>query len=238
MRWLIVFIFLILISTAGAVQISISPGELDFNANSMEVVCKQATVYFSEEVLVTGEDRWANLSIVSRNLNDYKYTAENIGISISYPKDVNQNNKKINICVGGIKNGVYQGALIYSTDSTAGVGAWITVNIGNSALLPYSKNSNNSSSPPSTTDSSTQDQSGDNQAIDYSWIIVLLMFLPTVALFIVLIYLMKVNRRIKKEKENYENTSEQQIEVKEEISEEKKEDIKSNVKSKKKSKKE
>lgn len=206
MRWLIVFIFLMLIaitSIVSAIEIGISPGELNFNGKPMEVVCNKVTVYSSQDITLTGSDKWANSSKITRDMKDYKFEAKDLGISIAYLKEVKKNNTEIKICLGGIKPGVYQGALIYSTPTTAGVGTWINVNIGGQPNLKAEENSKETKETTKITEA----------VIGTENLIYLPMIFSTIVLFIVLIMLMKIDKRLRKEKEGVSESINQEKHV-------------------------
>lgn len=190
--FIVILTYFLIISAVSAVQIGISPGEIEFNSDPMKVTCKVINVYTQNNLVLSGEDKWANTTRTTRNMNDYRYKASDFGLSIGYIKEVGRNNTQVKVCIAGVKPGNYQGALVYSAPSVAGVGTWIKVNIygqstnsGNSQNNAPEDNENEDTNAPIT-----------GAAIGFGNLIYVPMIASTLILLIVLLVLLRINKKI------------------------------------------
>jgi len=125
--FILLVIFIFLISIVSANEIGISPGKIDFNGKAGEVICNNIELTTKDKETLTGRDRWSARD--SRELGDYNSRADELGIEIDYIKTIEfKGSQNLEVCIRVLDSGVYYGALIYQVDS-AGVGMWIKVNI-------------------------------------------------------------------------------------------------------------
>lgn len=136
MKKIVLFLFtisvLFLINFVSAIELGISPGNLVFNGNINEKICKNLTISTDYNGILVGESKWIEKSEKKRDIKDYDINADDLNINIEFSESININKTKeiINVCVTAEKPGRYNGAIIYKTaDSYAGVGSWIEVDI-------------------------------------------------------------------------------------------------------------
>ena len=125
---LLILVLLLSINLCSALQISVSPSELNLKLNTHEETCKNITISASSDLLITGEDRWTKIQ-GSKDLKDYELSSSDLGIEVSYKKQfIVHNKKQLEVCINARNQGVYNGALIFSHKSLA-VGNWIIIDV-------------------------------------------------------------------------------------------------------------
>jgi hypothetical protein len=127
-RWLLSFFIIVLLfeNFSSALEIGISPSEIEFDVKEGEILCKGINLFSDKEVSVSSIDYWTNGG-KSRSLGDYFIKPEDFDISLDYPSRFSFNESdKINVCLTGIRGGIFYGALIFDIEGTnKGIGAWI-----------------------------------------------------------------------------------------------------------------
>jgi len=137
---LTLFTILSLISLVSATKLGITPGNLIFNGSINEKICENITLSTDYRGSIIGESKWIESVKEKRNVVDYNLVAGDLNLMIDFPEQINisKNIWNIPICITGKKSGKFNGAIIYkTTDSYAGVGSWIEVNIKNSGGSQY-----------------------------------------------------------------------------------------------------
>src|SRR3989344_9690847 len=105
------------ISTASAVEIGISPAQLEFKADAGQEVCKKVSVYSGEDENLIGSDKWSGEKTFVKDIRKYTLNSSEKGITFKYPKEVYAKRQlEFNVCIIGNKAGMYYGSLIYSTN--------------------------------------------------------------------------------------------------------------------------
>ena len=125
---------MIFLSAGFSSALSISPGEMHFDAIKGEEMCKKVTLLNEKAVNVTGEDKWAESEDNKGKLSQYELEASDFEIEINYQKEIeNLENEAVDVCVKGNKVGEYLGALTYHIESSGsvstGVGTWLFVKV-------------------------------------------------------------------------------------------------------------
>ena len=121
---------IILISFVSAVQIGISPPQIEFEGNVGEKICKTIKLFSEQEERFIGTDRWSNEKYFVKDINKYNINSSTIGIEFDYPRElISKEKSEIEICVKGDNPGEYYGAIIYSTNKSAAVGSWIILKV-------------------------------------------------------------------------------------------------------------
>lgn len=117
------FIFLLFISNASAVTLSMSPPQINFNHNHL---CQNVVISSNGNYNISGKILWAKQDYTKRILSMHKYTSEKEGIKINFPKKINlKKTKTIQICMQS-KSGIHHGILLYRIqDKPIEVGIWI-----------------------------------------------------------------------------------------------------------------
>ncbi len=115
---------------SSAVQIGISPPQLEFKANLGEKVCKEMFLFSEQKEKFTGSDTWTNLEDDFKNIKKYNKNSSFFKINLEYKKELTFKEKAdLKICISGNNPGEYYGAIIYSTNKSVAVGSWINLKV-------------------------------------------------------------------------------------------------------------
>lgn len=136
-RFALVFLFIFSISGVYALNMEISPANLDFDLDLGELVCKNVSVKSDYFGFIIGEDYWSNTA--SKDIGDYVFESPD-GLEIDYSKEL-QGLGESKVCIYSENPGKYDGVLVYSLeDSRLGVGTWLNVSVsGNEKLEIFEK---------------------------------------------------------------------------------------------------
>ena len=128
--FLLIFLLVILISSAKALKITASPAYSVLETQIGEEICKKISLSSDKNILVDVGDRWTkgNRSI---SLKDYNLSASMLNIEISYPKQIRLIQKEnFDVCIVPNKAGIYNGILMFkSLSNSAGVAILIEINV-------------------------------------------------------------------------------------------------------------
>jgi hypothetical protein len=128
-RVIILFLLVMLSNSVLALKIGVSPPEINYFGEAGENICSNITLFSDRKIIVIAEDRWGDAK--SRNILDYKKSADEFGVSLEYEKisEVDKE-EKLSMCLKSENSGVYYGAfLFHAENSPAGIGVWIVLNI-------------------------------------------------------------------------------------------------------------
>lgn len=130
------FLFLIFtlffISRVYGLELSASPGYIDFNGKTNQEICNEVLLQSDYNGTILSELKWSNNKKTEYNINDYNIKSNELNIIEDFSKQINikKVSLKKQICLTFNEPGEYNGALIFKTqDSLAGVGIWIKADI-------------------------------------------------------------------------------------------------------------
>ena len=118
--------FIIFTDFSSAVQIGISPPQIDFKGVVGEKICKNITLFSTQKEEFTGSDKWTNVMKSFKDIKMYNRNSSVFNITLQYPlKLIVKERSEIEMCVIGNISGEYYGAIIYNTNKSVAVGSWI-----------------------------------------------------------------------------------------------------------------
>lgn len=148
--------------------LSLNTGKLYFDLIPGEKNCQKVTVVSSDYAgTLKVRDVWTDNQDVY-NTNQYNKTAESMGLTISYPQQINNFNtqQEVEICITGNNPGNYKGALIFTPTSNTNivveVGTWLFVNVGGTSAS-QSTTASTASTATATTAASTETSASQTQ---------------------------------------------------------------------------
>src|SRR3989344_1734904 len=126
-------IFFILVRMLNALEIGIAPSEINFLANSNQVICHEIILNSDRELFLIGDILWTENEKNSRKIEKYNNSSEELEIEAKFPRTIKINKKEtIEACLKFKNTGKYYGALIYAPEEGyAGIGAWIFADVKN-----------------------------------------------------------------------------------------------------------
>lgn len=126
-----------MLGTANAVTLSMSPPQLDFQGKVGETICLNVTMKTLGNVLVVGEDKWAEEGFSERKLSMHKLGAKELHLELNYVEELEINEKEIfEVCLNGESSGNFHGLLLYKIkDKPVKIGIWINVTLEKSGLI-------------------------------------------------------------------------------------------------------
>lgn len=131
--WLLLSSLLIIIVSSTlvmSIELGISPPSLNFSMRIGEGRCEKVNLYSQGVTNIKIKDTWTNGSRLSRDLNDYNYNSNELGINTVYPKVLAVDKKEeFLLCITGSRSGNYQGVLIAEGEGILSVGMWILADI-------------------------------------------------------------------------------------------------------------
>lgn len=138
-KQILFFIFLLFISNASAITLSISPPQINFDNYHL---CQNISIYSNGNYNLSGKLLWAKEDYTKRTLLAHKYTSEEENIKINFSKKINlEKNKTIQICMRP-KVGIHHGILLYRIQNKPiQVGIWINSNFEKKKFLILTGNS-------------------------------------------------------------------------------------------------
>jgi len=176
----LIFLILLLIPITSALQFS--PTSLEFNLEKNQISCKK--INFEVESQTTIKDVWAQFSSQEWSISNFQTSSQTHGISISYPNEINPNQKEIEVCLSGSKPGSYRGTLVFRQgevgNSIVQFAVWLKVSIsGETNERPIENKTSSSKSSGSsggssnnivwTSQSSTEPSKENFQEINYNF---------------------------------------------------------------------
>ena len=169
MKSFIFFIFLILILTSTISAVGFSPSSLIYNLKPGEEECKMISIT-SESETITAEDKWAENKNIEWKVSEFNTDASSHGISITYPKSLSLDERKVNVCLSGNEIGEYHGVLLLKEEqqgnSIIQMGIWLKVVINNEPQTTQSSSSSmttSSGGSSATIQSASENKTKDTQ---------------------------------------------------------------------------
>ena len=137
-KGLIKLFFLILVLLfvpfACAIEMSAPPSiYLQNTAETLNCTSLDVSVYGSDALIL--QNAWS--AKPSKNLEDYVFSARDIGLIVEHPEIVwvNAGSFSVPFCVVSKESGIYRGVLLMQpVQSMGGIGTWIVVNVSESVL--------------------------------------------------------------------------------------------------------
>ena len=137
-KGLIKLFFLILVLLfvpfACAIEMSAPPSiYLQNTAETLNCTSLDVSVYGSDALIL--QNSWS--AKPSKNLEDYVFSARDIGLIVEHPEIVwvNAGSFSVPFCVVSKESGIYRGVLLMQpVQSMGGIGTWIVVNVSESVL--------------------------------------------------------------------------------------------------------
>ena len=108
MRKIFLF-FILLIPITSALEFF--PASLQFDLEKNQISCKK--INFEIESPATVRDAWAQSSLEQWSITNFKTNSQEHEIQLSYPSEINPEQKELEFCVSGSKPGEYKGALVF-----------------------------------------------------------------------------------------------------------------------------
>jgi hypothetical protein len=119
----ITILFLLSVS---AINFGISPKHIEIMTYPESESCANFTLTGDRLVVFTGEVLWSNYK--TKNINDYTFSSEEVGIRAVYPKIATPGTWKI--CCSSKAGGKHFGALLYRVyETNYGIGTWVDLEI-------------------------------------------------------------------------------------------------------------
>lgn len=119
-------LLLITLEQTSAYTIEANPYHLDFEVDPSKRSCKEVAV--SSDFGNLEVETWWSMR-KSKQLEEYRYTAEQIEIEVTVPEKIIKQKDKVKICIKIDDNYAYNGVLLFiSRERGASVGVWITIN--------------------------------------------------------------------------------------------------------------
>jgi hypothetical protein len=159
-----IFLFLFFIFLVNGISASsFSPSSLIFELTPGEQDCKTISVSSDSEV-ISVSDVWAENKDVEWKINLFQSSAESLGININYLSEISSEQGEVKVCVSGINQGEYHGAIILKEEqqgnSIVQMGVWLKLTI--SEVKENTQNSNSGGNSGSSGSSSSSGSSGGN----------------------------------------------------------------------------
>jgi len=128
------FVFIFLLSFSSALQIGVSPAHLTLSSEINKKVCSKVVVDSDRQITINIEDKWGKIK--SKNINEYNFSAKDVGVEIFLPEPFSiDKTKEIEICFLTKKSGKYYGLISFNSGGGfVGVGQWIEINVRNNFL--------------------------------------------------------------------------------------------------------
>ncbi|MBS3085414.1 hypothetical protein J4225_01895 [Candidatus Pacearchaeota archaeon] len=121
---------ILFLNIVSAVQIGISPPQIEFEGKTEEKICRTITLFSEQEEKFIGIDKWVIEKNFVKDINKYNTTSSALGINFYYPKELIVKEKsEIKVCIEGVDSGDYYGAIIYSTNKSVAIGSWISLKV-------------------------------------------------------------------------------------------------------------
>jgi len=133
----IVVVLIILLSLVGA-SLNLNPTKIYLSLNPNEENCQK--IFLSSQNYtgtIKVRDIWTN-NLSESNLNKYTLSANDLGVTINYPKQFDnfKDSQEVEVCLSSINSGNYRGALIFTPQSNTNViveiGTWLFLNVSGS----------------------------------------------------------------------------------------------------------
>ncbi len=185
-------IILLSISIVKAVEIGISPAQLEFKADAGQEICKKLKVYSGEEDNLIGMDKWSSEKAFVKDIRKYTLNSNELEITFKYPKEIYAKRQlEFNVCIISKKSGTHYGSLIYSTNKSAAVGTWIILKVNGNAAEGDNENDNGSDE-----ESVLNKITGRITSMSSAQLATIPMLISTIILIIFLIYFLNLSKKI------------------------------------------
>jgi len=131
----IIFLALLLLNFISAA--GFSPSSFKFNLNPDEKQCGTISL-ISDSDNITISDKWAINSSVDWRVNLFNEDSSYHGLTLTYPKEINKDQRKVEVCISGKYSGEYHGVILLREqqqgNSIIQMGVWMKIIIsGNNA---------------------------------------------------------------------------------------------------------
>jgi hypothetical protein len=156
MRFFIFLLFLGFITSLSLVSATgFSPTSLTFNLDKNQKECQTITLTSDSETIDV-YDKWAESKDVEWSVSSFKTESSSHGLSLTYPKELSLNERKVEVCISGSKEGEYHGVLLMKEEqkgnSIMQAGVWLKVLIGKETTNPQNTATNQNSNPNTNTE--------------------------------------------------------------------------------------
>lgn len=155
MKSLFIFFIFFVLFVANISATSISPASLTFNLQLNEKDCQTIRLESDSETIIVS-NQWAENPSIEWKLDLFNTKTDEHHLSLSYQKELAQNEREVEVCLAGSQEGEYHGAIIFQEEqqgnSILRLGVWIKAIIGNP---PSTQTTSNSNSGEKTTSSSS-----------------------------------------------------------------------------------
>ena len=137
-KYYIFFIFILFISLASSVTLTMGPQQLDFTSDSN---CQSATIKAEGSEIVIGKILFSEEGFNERKLSLHNLEPEERKLKVDFPKEIIINNfTNIEICIDG-PAGDYHGIILYKIkNKPVQVGIWLNATLSGNGVLSISKN--------------------------------------------------------------------------------------------------
>lgn len=131
----LLFFIILLTTSVSSLEFGISPSEMYLEGEIDENICRNFTL-IGDERNFSGELKLSETE--TRNVESYNLHSGDFRIVAEYPKETNSGKQEI--CIKGLEEGEYYGALLYKVSETSyGVGMWITLNTQDGKTIQETK---------------------------------------------------------------------------------------------------
>ena len=124
-------IFLIVFFSSISTALEFSPTNLEFNLTQNQQSCKK--VFFSLDSQTVVSNSWAQNENVPWSITRFQISAQDLGININYPTNLDSHQTEAEICISGTNTGNYRGAMIFRQgelgNSVVQFAVWLRVSI-------------------------------------------------------------------------------------------------------------
>lgn len=131
------FILIFLLNLVNAFSLQASPDEIFIETTVGEKICKDITLFVSEESEVIIADRWAEEGFNEKVLTAHDLSSDDLLITPSYQKEFNvKKEEKVSFCFSAKKEGFYHGILLIKGKGyPVGIGVWVNFNVTKRSTL-------------------------------------------------------------------------------------------------------
>src|SRR3989344_4106306 len=107
-----IFFFFILFLITGVSASGFSPSSLIFEMSKNEQECQN--IYLSSESSkIFVSDVWAENENSEWMVKNFKKSPSEHGLSVSYDKDLGIDEREVKVCISGVDDGEYHGAIVF-----------------------------------------------------------------------------------------------------------------------------
>jgi hypothetical protein len=123
--------FVFILTNVSAVQLSISPPQIDFVGSTGEEICNTIFIQVNGTENLIGKNLWAEEGIDLRKISLHNLTSEDLRIDFNYEDKIEVDGERgAQICVTAKRKGTYHGLLLYKIENKpVQVGIWMNVSV-------------------------------------------------------------------------------------------------------------